>query len=89
MSEDLDMHIKNALDARYKVVLKKLEAYKDCIENIVLSLKKNESIDGDQLREIIHAYEDEKGIESLKKRKEKDTSDEKYASDEKDSSDEK
>jgi hypothetical protein len=39
----------------------------------VLSLKKNETIDGDQLREIIHAYEDEHGIESLKKKKTKET----------------
>jgi len=73
MSEDLDRHIKSMLDERYKIVLEKLEKYKECIESIVLSLKKNETIDGDQLRKIIHAYEEEHGIESLKKKKTKDS----------------
>ena len=77
MSENLDEYIKNMLDERYKVVLQKLEDYKECIENIVISLNKNETIDGDQLREIIHAYEEEKGIESLTSKKSKDNSDEK------------
>jgi len=77
MAEDLDMHIKEMLDERYKIVLKRLEQYKECIEEIVVSLKKNESIDGDLLREIIHAYEEEKGIESNRKVKPKDSSDEK------------
>ncbi len=76
MSENLDTYIKNMLDDRYKIVLERLEEYKECIENIVLSLNENETIDGDQLREIIHAYEEEKGIKSQKKKKE-DDSDEK------------
>ena len=77
MSENLDTYIKNMLDDRYKIVLARLEEYKECIESIVLSLNKNETIDGDELREIIHAYEEKKGMESQKKKKEKDTSDEK------------
>ena len=77
MSENMDMYIKNVLNDRYEIVLKKLQAYKDCIENIVVSLNKNETIDGDELREIIYAYEDEHGIESLKKKKTKETEDEK------------
>jgi len=77
MAEDLDTHIKSMLDERYKIVLEKLEKYKECIESIVVSLKKNETIDGDQLREIIHAYEEEHGIESLKKKKIKETKEEK------------
>jgi len=77
MSENLDAHIKTMLDERYKIVLEKLENYKECIENIVVSLNKNETIDGDQLREIIHAYEEENDIDSDKKKKEKVNSDEK------------
>ncbi len=81
MAEDLDTYIKNILDERYKEVVKKLEEYKECIENIVVSLNKHETIDGDQLREIIHAYEEEKGIKSLKNTKTdtktEDSSDEK------------
>ena len=68
MSEELDKYIKNTLDDRYKIVLEKLNIYKECIESIVVSLNKNETIDGEQLREIIHAYEDEKNIVSLKKK---------------------
>ncbi len=41
MSEDLDTYIKNMLDERYKIVLEKLNDYKECIENIVVSLNKN------------------------------------------------
>ena len=77
MSEELDMYIKNTLNERYNVVLDKLNNYKECIEDIVKLLKKNESINGEELREIIHAYEEEKGIESMKKKKSEDSSDEK------------
>ncbi len=77
MAEDLDKHIKTMLEERYKIVLKTLNQYKECIESIVLSLNKNETIDGEQLREIIHAYEEEHNIESKKKKKTEDSSDEK------------
>ena len=77
MSEDLDMYIKKLLEERYNIVLEKLNNYKECIENIVVSLNKNETIDGDQLREIIHTYEEENGIESISKKEPKDSSDEK------------
>ena len=77
MTEELDLYIKNMLDERYKIVLDRLEQYKECIENIVISLNKNETIDGDQLREIIHAFENENEIVSLrantKKEKPEDT----------------
>ena len=77
MTEELDLYIKNMLDERYKIVLDRLEQYKVCIENIVISLNKNETIDGDQLREIIHAFENENEIVSLrantKKEKPEDT----------------
>jgi len=71
MSEELDAHIKNILGERYKIVISKLEEYKECIESIVVSLNKNETIDGEQLREIIHAYEDANDIVSAKRDKEK------------------
>jgi cell division protease FtsH len=77
MAENLDEYIKTMLDERYKLVIKKLEDYRECIENIVVSLNKYETIDGDQLREIIHAYEKENNIESLNVKKEEDNSDEK------------
>jgi len=74
MSEDLDMYIKKTLNERYAIVLETLTKYKECIESIVVSLNKNETIDGEQLREIIYAFEDENEIESYRKRqKEKDT----------------
>ncbi len=70
MAEELDSYIRNMLDERYKIVLTKLDEYKECIESIVVSLNENESIDGNQLREIIHAYEDENNIISSKRKKE-------------------
>ncbi|MBL0686841.1 MAG: ATP-dependent zinc metalloprotease FtsH [Sulfurospirillum sp.] len=78
MAENLDEYIKNMLDERYEIVLKKLKKYRECIENIVKSLKKNETIDGKELREIIYSYEQENGIKSLKKKKKtkEDNSDE-------------
>ncbi|WP_024954334.1 ATP-dependent zinc metalloprotease FtsH [Sulfurospirillum arcachonense] len=65
MAENLDAYVKNMLQERYDVVLNTLNQYKDCIENIVLTLKEYETIDGDKLREIIHAYEDEHNIVSI------------------------
>ena len=75
MSENLDNYIKDMLEKRYKIVLKRLEKYRDCIEEIVVSLQKNETIDGEELRKIIDAYEVKNNIES--ERKLKDNSDEK------------
>jgi len=72
MAEELDSYIKNMLDERYKIVLERLNQYKECIENIVISLNKNETIDGDQLREIIHAFEDENDIVSARNKTKKE-----------------
>ena len=69
MAEDLDAYIKNMLEERYKIVIKRLKDYRECVESIVESLNKNETIDGEELREIIYAYEDEHGIESPRERK--------------------
>lgn len=70
MAEELDSFIRNMLDERYKIVIAKLEEYKECIESIVESLNKNETIDGDQLRDIIHAYEEQNNIVSDKRAEE-------------------
>jgi cell division protease FtsH len=67
MAEELDSYIKKMLDERYKIVLNRLEEYKDCIERIVEALREKETIDGEQLREIIVSFEEEKGIKSTKR----------------------
>ena len=63
----VDSYIKKMLDERYKIVLNRLEEYKDCIERIVEALREKETIDGEQLREIIVSFEEEKGIKSTKR----------------------
>lgn len=70
MAENLDAYVKKMLQERYDIVLKTLKDYSECIENIVVSLREFESIDGDQLRKIIQAFEDEKGIVSKSKKQE-------------------
>ena len=67
MAEELDAYIKKMLDERYKIVLNRLEEYKECIERIVEALREKETIDGEQLRKIIASYEEEKGIKSIKR----------------------
>jgi len=69
MSEELDAYIKNLLDERYKVVIERLNEYKDCIESIVVSLREYESIDGDELRKIISEFEIENNMTSKMRQK--------------------
>lgn len=57
MAENLDDYIKNALDERYKVVIERLNEYKECIESIVVTLREYETIDGEVLRKIIADFE--------------------------------
>ena len=57
MAEDVDSYVKSMLSERYQIVLKTLEEYRGCIENIVGALKEYETIDGDQLRKIIRDFE--------------------------------
>ncbi|DAB38675.1 MAG: cell division protein FtsH [Sulfuricurvum sp. GWF2_44_89] len=71
MAEDMDAFIKQSLQERYVEVKKRLEEYRDAIEKIVELLYAKENISGDQVREIIEAYEKEHGIETkLEPRKE-------------------
>ena len=73
MSENLDAYIKNLLQERYTIVLKRLNDYKECIERIVDSLKEFEAIDGDSLRKIIRTYEEENDMPSLMRAQKTDT----------------
>jgi cell division protease FtsH len=71
MAEDMDTFIKNSLQERYSEVKNRLEEYKGAIEKIVELLYAKENISGDQVREIIEAYELENNIETkLEPRKE-------------------
>ncbi len=64
MAEKLDEHIKKTLQERYEVVKVRLEEYRECIERIVAKLNEFETIDGDQLREVIASFEAENGMVS-------------------------
>jgi len=64
MAQEMDDYIKTSLDDRYKVVVGRLEEYKDAIESIVALLYKKENITGDEVREIIIDFEKENNIES-------------------------
>lgn len=64
MAEKLDEHIKKTLQERYEVVKVRLEEYRGCIERIVAKLNEFETIDGDQLREVIASFEEENGMTS-------------------------
>lgn len=64
MAEEMDQFIKNSLNDRYAAVKVRLEEYRDAIEKIVELLYAKENISGDQVREIIEAYETEHGMET-------------------------
>ena len=64
MAEKLDEHIKEKLQERYLIVKERLVEYRECIERIVTKLGEYETIDGEQLREVIEAYEVEFNIPS-------------------------
>jgi cell division protease FtsH len=71
MAEEMDSFIKTTLAERYLIVKERLEEYKGAIEKIVELLYSKENITGDQVREIIEAFEAENNIETkLEPRKE-------------------
>ncbi|WP_422237469.1 ATP-dependent zinc metalloprotease FtsH [Sulfuricurvum sp.] len=71
MAEDMDTFIKESLQSRYVEVKARLEEYRGAIEKIVELLYAKENISGDQVREIIEAFEIENNIETkLEERKE-------------------
>ena len=63
-AEAMDEYIKNALDEHYKKVKARLEEYRGAIENMVKLLYEKENITGEEVREIIIAYEKEHGMPS-------------------------
>ncbi len=62
MAEDLDAYVKKVLDERYEDVLKTLRLYDGAIENMVEALYEEENIEGEKVRDIIRAYEEEKSL---------------------------
>ena len=64
MAENMDEFIKSSLQEHYEDVVSRLEEYRDAIEAMVALLYKKENITGDEVREIIIAFEKENGIDS-------------------------
>jgi cell division protease FtsH len=64
MAQEMDDYIKTSLDERYKVVVARLEEYRDAIESMVALLYKKENITGEEVVKIITAFEKENNIES-------------------------
>ncbi len=62
MAEDMDSYIKDTLEKHYTAVKERLEEYRDAIEDMVELLYEKENISGDQVRDIIKAYESKNGI---------------------------
>jgi cell division protease FtsH len=63
-AEAMDNFIKESLDEHYKQVKARLEEYRGAIENMVKLLYEKENITGEDVREIIIAFEKENGMES-------------------------
>ena len=64
LAEKADNFIKDSLDEHYKLVVARLEEYRDAIEDMVKLLYKKENITGEEVRDIILNFEKENGIES-------------------------
>ncbi len=56
MAHNLDEHIKNTLDARYKVVLQTLKDQKEAMEEMAAELLKEEVMTGKRVQEIIEKH---------------------------------
>ncbi|MEA1955667.1 MAG: ATP-dependent zinc metalloprotease FtsH [Campylobacterota bacterium] len=64
MAQDMDDFIKTSLEEHYKLVLERLEEYRDAIEDMVKLLYKKENITGDEVRDIIINFEKENNMET-------------------------
>jgi len=64
MAEDMDTFIKTSLQEHYNNVLARLEDYKGAIEDMVALLYEKENITGDEVRDIIIAFENSNNMES-------------------------
>jgi cell division protease FtsH len=63
-AQNLDRYIKNLLNDRYIEVKKRLDDYRDAIEDIVKELFEKETIEGESVVEIITNFEIKNGITS-------------------------
>lgn len=62
MAQKMDAYIKEILNERFEAVKDSLTTYKEAIENIVKELFEKENIDGEKVREIISAFEEENNM---------------------------
>ncbi len=75
MAHKLDDYVKGFLDERYKVVVDTLETYRGAIEEMVLALSEDETIEGEKVREIIKKFEDENNLPTRLSEKEDENAD--------------
>ncbi|MDD5406920.1 MAG: ATP-dependent zinc metalloprotease FtsH [Sulfurovaceae bacterium] len=64
-AEQIDNAVKNMLDKHYGIIKDRLTKYAEAIEEMVKVLLETEVIEGQKVREIIKAYEEQKGLPSL------------------------
>lgn len=64
MAQDMDEFIKTSLQERYQHVIKRLQEYRDAIEDMVKLLYKKENVTGEEIREIIINFEKKNNLES-------------------------
>ncbi|NLY03912.1 MAG: ATP-dependent zinc metalloprotease FtsH [Campylobacter sp.] len=64
MAQKLDESVKDKLSERINEVVEMIKLYKPAVEEMVKALYKDETITGEQVREIIRNYEKEAGLDS-------------------------
>ena len=64
MAENMDEFIKQSLKEHYDNVVQRLEEYRGAIEEMVALLYKKENITGEEVRDLIIAFEKENNMES-------------------------
>jgi cell division protease FtsH len=64
MAQDMDEFIKSSLQEHYDAVVVRLEEYRGAIESMVALLYKKENISGEEVRELILAFEKENNMPS-------------------------
>lgn len=64
MAQDMDEFIKNSLQEHYEGVVARLEEYRGAVESMVALLYKKENITGEEVREVIIAFEEENNMPS-------------------------
>lgn len=60
----MDEFIKNSLQERYEAVVARLEEYREAIEDMVALLYKKENITGEEVRDLIIAFENKYNMPS-------------------------